>query len=156
MWLSVDPLAEKFSSVSPYAYTVNNPIKYIDPTGMDPGDPPIYTPQQLLLIQGLLTVANNLFGQRFNPMAITKLSEADKQAIFKQSARKTTAILMYEFASGTGPSNRTFYEGDKITESIKWSYSSARATKEFADLYNSGKIKKEKHIWLIFLQVQIK
>jgi len=31
---SVDPLAEKYYSWSPYAYVANNPLKYIDPTGM--------------------------------------------------------------------------------------------------------------------------
>ena len=30
---SIDPLAEKFYSWSPYVYVMNNPIKYIDPTG---------------------------------------------------------------------------------------------------------------------------
>ncbi|WP_303850146.1 RHS repeat-associated core domain-containing protein [Apibacter mensalis] len=44
VWLSVDPLAEKYPNVSPYAYTFQNPINYTDPTGMIPedgaGDPP--------------------------------------------------------------------------------------------------------------------
>lgn len=30
---SVDPLAEKYYSVSPYVYCLNNPVKYIDPDG---------------------------------------------------------------------------------------------------------------------------
>jgi len=34
-WLSPDPLAEKYPSVSPYAYAMNNPILYIDPDGRD-------------------------------------------------------------------------------------------------------------------------
>jgi|SRR5690554_4908714 len=33
MWLSVDPLAEKYPSISPYAYVANNPIKFIDSAG---------------------------------------------------------------------------------------------------------------------------
>ena len=32
---TVDPLAEKYSSTNPFAYCLNNPIKYIDPTGCD-------------------------------------------------------------------------------------------------------------------------
>jgi len=34
-WTSVDPLAEKHYDMSPYAYCMNNPVKYIDPLGLD-------------------------------------------------------------------------------------------------------------------------
>ena len=34
-FMSVDPLCEKYYSISPYAYCMNNPIKYIDPNGKD-------------------------------------------------------------------------------------------------------------------------
>ena len=33
MWLSVDPLADKYPSISPYAYCAWNPILFIDPDG---------------------------------------------------------------------------------------------------------------------------
>ncbi|WP_396156858.1 SpvB/TcaC N-terminal domain-containing protein [Flavobacterium sp.] len=33
IWLSVDPLAEEYPNVSPYAYCLNNPINAIDPDG---------------------------------------------------------------------------------------------------------------------------
>lgn len=33
LWLSVDPLSDKYPSLSPYVYTANNPIRYIDPDG---------------------------------------------------------------------------------------------------------------------------
>jgi RHS repeat-associated protein len=34
-WFTIDPLAEKYYSWSPYAYCINNPIKYIDPDGRE-------------------------------------------------------------------------------------------------------------------------
>ena len=34
-WLSVDPLADKYPSLSPYAYCAWNPIKLVDPDGED-------------------------------------------------------------------------------------------------------------------------
>ena len=38
MWLSVDPMADKYPSISPYAYCVWNPVKLIDPDGREIGD----------------------------------------------------------------------------------------------------------------------
>jgi RHS repeat-associated protein len=40
IWLSVDPLSDKYPGLSAYAYTANNPIRFIDPDGMALGDPP--------------------------------------------------------------------------------------------------------------------
>ena len=34
-WLSVDPLADKYPGISPYAYCNWNPVKYVDPDGRD-------------------------------------------------------------------------------------------------------------------------
>jgi RHS repeat-associated protein len=38
-WLSVDPLSDKYPSISPYNYCMWNPVKYIDPNGEEIGDP---------------------------------------------------------------------------------------------------------------------
>ena len=35
MWLSVDPLADKYPSISPYAYCAWSPIRLVDPDGRD-------------------------------------------------------------------------------------------------------------------------
>ncbi len=35
-WSSIDPMSEKYYSVSPYAYCNNNPVKFVDPSGKNP------------------------------------------------------------------------------------------------------------------------
>ena len=34
-WMNIDPKAFKYNSISPYAYAINNPTLFIDPTGME-------------------------------------------------------------------------------------------------------------------------
>ena len=34
-WTSIDPLAEKYYSLSPYAYCAGNPVKFVDPEGKE-------------------------------------------------------------------------------------------------------------------------
>lgn len=38
LWLSIDPLAEKFPAWSPYSFVFNNPLRFIDPDGRAPED----------------------------------------------------------------------------------------------------------------------
>lgn len=37
-FITVDPMAEKYYPTSPYEYCLNNPVKFIDIDGKDPGD----------------------------------------------------------------------------------------------------------------------
>ena len=34
-WLQIDPLIDKYPGISPYIYTLNNPLIFIDPNGQD-------------------------------------------------------------------------------------------------------------------------
>ena len=35
-WTTIDPLAEKYYSISPYAFCNNNPVNFVDPDGLTP------------------------------------------------------------------------------------------------------------------------
>lgn len=35
IWLSVDPMSDKYPSMSPYTYCANNPVRLVDPDGRD-------------------------------------------------------------------------------------------------------------------------
>ncbi len=41
IWLSVDPMARKYPSLSPYVYCADNPVKLVDPDGEEIGEPPL-------------------------------------------------------------------------------------------------------------------
>lgn len=47
-FLSVDKLADKYPSVSPYSYVFNNPLAYIDPDGNEPNKSQATNPRRLI------------------------------------------------------------------------------------------------------------
>jgi RHS repeat-associated protein len=74
VFLGVDPLAEKYPGVNAYAYCHNNPMRYIDPTGMIVEDPDeIYTKQKE-------QITNNLSGVQ-QALKLSGLSNETKQAL---------------------------------------------------------------------------
>ena len=64
---TMDPLAEKYYSISPYAYCANNPVRYSDPTGT------VFTERSLEYVERLI---NNIDErQNHNAEKIAKLQE---------------------------------------------------------------------------------
>jgi RHS repeat-associated protein len=68
-WNSSDPLADKYSDISPYAYVANNPLKYRDPDGkeiwisINPRLQVQYRTGQLYYADGSLYVGNDRFAR---------------------------------------------------------------------------------------------
>lgn len=85
-WYSVDPLAEKYYSISPYAFCVNNPIRFVDPDGREVRNG---MQQQLDQAKVNVTTAQDNFNTVKNSDASKKeIRQAEKQL---NSANKTLA-----------------------------------------------------------------
>ena len=60
-WLSVDPMADKYPSLSPYSYCAWSPVKLIDSDGKEYDDPPI---ANVVIKRGYAMVTSN--GKKIN------------------------------------------------------------------------------------------
>ena len=100
MWLSVDPMADKYPSISPYAYCAWNPVKLVDPDGMD-------------------TIYYNLYGKQLfsktggddvNMMVLTDKAKMDEEEFEKRGVHSfdlatldiSTLDEMYDYSDQNG------------------------------------------------------
>jgi RHS repeat-associated protein len=83
MWLSVDPMADKYPSISPYAYCAWNPVKLVDPDGREvyiTGDAADKATKQLSS-RGITVTRDNETGRLSCTLTGKKLSKEDKVLI---------------------------------------------------------------------------
>lgn len=92
----------------------------------------------LAMLTALSTVGNDLYGERYHPEEILKLTEKEKQEIFKTDSDKTVAILMMEFVEGSGMEIRDFGPETPISERIKYSYTTSLFLQYFVGAYKQG------------------
>jgi RHS repeat-associated protein len=64
-FISRDPMFEKYPSISPYTYCMNNPVKFVDPTGqtLEEGEPTDFKDDQGNLIKHVDDGSNAVFTQ---------------------------------------------------------------------------------------------
>ena len=84
IWMSVDPLAEKYPNVSPYVNCFDNPVKFVDPDGKDPGMP-----------YNTLEEAAHDFGLQYNGLSISLNQEIG--TVFYKSYDKKTGKDFYSY-----------------------------------------------------------
>ena len=126
-WLSVDPMADKYPSMSPYAYCAWNPILYIDPNGKEKvvsfsneskdnriscaaENSPDNAPVIHLWSHGL-PFQIQTYGQDCLPSTISNYSEMDKflkeeSYLYQNNTENNTLILvLHSCLTGQGENN---------------------------------------------------
>jgi uncharacterized protein (TIGR02594 family) len=115
IWMSVDPLAEKFPAWNPYNYTMQNPINLIDPDGMAPDGPAIGGPVRKTFLTNkqlvdLTSILNNY------QKAEKKRIEAQQ----KETKRKLSTPWMTKAKGEIGVKEKTGKnDGTKVEEYLK-------------------------------------
>jgi RHS repeat-associated protein len=103
IWLSVDPLSDKYPGLSPYVYCANNPIRLIDPDG-----------RKLRFAKGSSSEFKAQFKEAIQHLKKNKVDgtaaklERSRQTYYIQevkTAKEVTADLNYD--SGTGETKTT-------------------------------------------------
>jgi RHS repeat-associated protein len=83
IWLSVDPMSDKYPSLSPYVYCANNPIKLVDPNGEKvfiTGEGEEWATEQLSNSYQKLNITRDEFGMLSTEVDdITSLSKDEKK-----------------------------------------------------------------------------
>ena len=118
-WLQVDPLAESFSSISPYAFVANNPILLVDPDGRYPrwngkyGDECGYYDSNTNEDLSWNQVQNYINFGSYD--GINELENSNSEP----NKTITPFGVGVEWLTGRGERSRTFVGGDYFTELLK-------------------------------------
>ena len=95
MWLSVDPMADKYPGVSPYAYCAWNPVKLVDPDGRDvyiTGDAAEQATCQLSS-RGITVIRDEKTGQLSYTTTGKRLSENDRRLMAAIDSKSVRVIV---------------------------------------------------------------
>jgi uncharacterized protein RhaS with RHS repeats len=125
IWASVDGHGEKYPSWSPYSYTFNNPLKYIDPTGLDPECPDC---GDAVVLEEVTVTASRLSEVEIGSPSKgssgdAKTNEQTKPSTHSSESNKNDPTTPFqvgvEWLTGSGPRHRDFTNGDTFTEMLK-------------------------------------
>ncbi len=109
-WGSIDPLSDKYHSISPFAYVANNPIKFIDPDG-----------RKIKFANGVSKKFKRQFAE-----AVQFLNENGAAGILAQLESSETIFLINQSEDGS------FFDGE--TNTILWNPEQAILTDNLVEL----------------------
>ena len=91
-WTSVDPLAEKYYDVSPYVYCGNNPVRMVDPDGMNWYKYTGEDGKEAIIWQEGNAKSIELDGQSYSDIGETYTQQVDKNTSITYTQNEVTSI----------------------------------------------------------------
>ena len=123
IWLSVDPMSDKYPSLSPYVYCANNPVKVVDPNGEEIDiDGYRYIPGQSCpngvseKTQNKWNTLNKIYSTKIGETLISEMASTDDYCISISSEKHISAD-----GSGAYQSERKHKSGTLYTNGNDWS-----------------------------------
>ena len=90
IWLSVDPLADKYPNISPYAYCNWNPVKFVDPDGRE-----IINKMDPMIDKSLRDAGNNIIDKRANRIFFVSHGSSTVMFPYGQGEMNADAFVTY-------------------------------------------------------------
>ena len=119
IWLSVDPMSDKYPSLSPYVYCADNPIKLVDPNGEYPikfrsGVMMLYSKTSIGAGVGFSASGSYFSGRAFDKSGVTRFAAISSNYITNQNLKEGSSNLSFFAGAGVGISgNAAFFRRAK-------------------------------------------
>ena len=110
IWLSVDPMSDKYPSLSPYTYCANNPVRLVDPNGMTWETPEDENKANEMLNKAQQEIANN-YKTIFNLSSLPEWVPGRTALVREYEDRITELYEGIDYINEMGNSSYSFHFG---------------------------------------------
>lgn len=156
LWMSTDPMQEKYNNISTYCYTYNSPINFVDPTGMDwvssTSDEGVKTwawNDNVSSLEEAQKLGYSDYRSKGSILDNAKIGNGDYGSVYlgytaddisytTSNKEVTPWQVGVEWLSGEGPRDRVFQDGDYFAEMLKTHSHYQDAIKRATDNIRNG------------------